>query len=281
MIKKAYHIHSTHSDGRLTIDEIVKVAIDQNIDELAICDHDTLLGSLEAYHKLNKFKTKLIPGIEISAKNWEKDIPHLNKNISLHILGYAFNLFDKNFNETIENIRTKNNAMCESIVKNLKEDGLNIDIKDIILPKNRHYYYKTDIAEQLCKISAADSINDAFYRYINNSKNVNYHTYSLSVINTVKEIKKANGIAIWAHPFDILDKTSKVRISIEEVEQILIYLIDYGIDGLEVYYEAYNQCQIRQLEKLCKKYKLKAYGGTDFHGRKEDKFVCSKWGGLK
>lgn len=276
-MKKAYHIHSTHSDGRMSIDEIIKLSLNENVEELAICDHDTLLGCHEAYKKLRNTSIKLIPGIEISAKNRSNDIPRLKSQISLHILGYNFDLFDKEFNQLITDIRNKNNAMCNEIVENFNSDNISFKLSDIKLPKTRHHYYKTDIAKHLVEIGLASDINDAFNRFINNDLNKKYHTYSFSIVDSIKQIHSANGLAIWAHPFELLDGVNKINIFIDEVELILKELIKFGVDGLEVYYESYNENQIKQLSRLCDKYSLYKFGGSDFHGKPNDKFVCIKW----
>lgn len=39
MIKRDYHIHSTYSDGKNKVEEIVKKAIELNLDEVGISDH--------------------------------------------------------------------------------------------------------------------------------------------------------------------------------------------------------------------------------------------------
>lgn len=276
-MSKAYHIHTNHSDGRLSVDEIIELAKKQNVTELAICDHDTLLGCHEAYVKLQNIDIKVVPGIEISAKNKTKDLSMLSEDISLHILGYDFDLKSGKFNKSISDIRDENNKMCRTIINNLRNDGINVKLEDVVLPKTRHHYYKTDIAKQLVKLNKANSVNEAFDLYINNDANKNLHTYSLGVIESIKKIKEANGLAIWAHPFELLKGVSKINVPIEEIEDILLELITFGIDGLEVYYESYSDTQMEQLKTLCHKYSLIIYGGTDFHGRKNDVFVCTKW----
>ncbi|WP_350609875.1 PHP domain-containing protein, partial [Pseudoalteromonas sp. 41-MNA-CIBAN-0057] len=42
MIKYDLHSHTTHSDGHLTIEELLARAVDKNIDVFAITDHDTV-----------------------------------------------------------------------------------------------------------------------------------------------------------------------------------------------------------------------------------------------
>lgn len=60
------------------MDEIITKARKLNIEELAITDHDTLLGSIKLLIKLEDSKISAISGIEISANNNNLDIEFLN-----------------------------------------------------------------------------------------------------------------------------------------------------------------------------------------------------------
>ena len=77
-MKGDFHIHTTYSDGSLTVDEILKEA-ESKLDYFAITDHDSVEGAKEAYLKVKDYNVKLILGVEIST--------YLN-NESIHILGY-------------------------------------------------------------------------------------------------------------------------------------------------------------------------------------------------
>ena len=47
-MKGDFHIHTTYSDGSLTVDEILKEA-ESKLDYFAITDHDSVEGAKEAY----------------------------------------------------------------------------------------------------------------------------------------------------------------------------------------------------------------------------------------
>ena len=67
------HCHSTASDGSLTPAELVKLAIEREVDLLSITDHDTL----NAYHHgLDSLPIKLVAGIELST-SWRKFDIHI------------------------------------------------------------------------------------------------------------------------------------------------------------------------------------------------------------
>ena len=63
------HIHSNHSsDSSLTVDDILKQAVKKGLDGIAICDHNTVQGSLHAIERAKELNIPLlvIPGVEVS-----------------------------------------------------------------------------------------------------------------------------------------------------------------------------------------------------------------------
>lgn len=62
------HIHSNHSDGKSSVKEIIKSALSKGLSGIAITDHDTVNGSLEASEIVREENLPLIVvrGVEIS-----------------------------------------------------------------------------------------------------------------------------------------------------------------------------------------------------------------------
>ncbi len=63
------HIHSNYSsDSNLAVDDILKQAVKAGLDGIAICDHNTVEGSLFAIKRVHELNLPLlvIPGIEVS-----------------------------------------------------------------------------------------------------------------------------------------------------------------------------------------------------------------------
>lgn len=66
------HIHSNYSsDSNLSVDDILKQAVRKGLDGIAICDHNTVEGSLWAIQRAKELNISLIviPGIEISTSD--------------------------------------------------------------------------------------------------------------------------------------------------------------------------------------------------------------------
>ena len=88
------HTHTNYSDGELSIDELIKLAIKKKIGVLGITDHDTLEG-VKRIDRTNSMIVdsgiKIINGIELTAK-----VPTgKNHNIKIKIYHYWIILQNK------------------------------------------------------------------------------------------------------------------------------------------------------------------------------------------
>lgn len=78
------HIHSNYSsDSNLSVDEILKQAVRKGLDGIAICDHNTVEGSLCAIQRSRELNLSLIviPGIEISTSDGHLIVIGIRENI--------------------------------------------------------------------------------------------------------------------------------------------------------------------------------------------------------
>ena len=78
------HIHSNYStDSNLAVDNILKQAVRKGLDGIAICDHNTVEGSLVAIQRAKELNLPLlvIPGIEISTSDGHLIVLGIRENI--------------------------------------------------------------------------------------------------------------------------------------------------------------------------------------------------------
>ena len=78
------HIHSNYSsDSNLAVDNILKQAVRKGLDGIAICDHNTVEGSLVAIQRAKELNLPMlvIPGIEISTSDGHLIILGIKENI--------------------------------------------------------------------------------------------------------------------------------------------------------------------------------------------------------
>lgn len=77
-LKGALHVHSTCSDGELTIEEVVRVYEGLGFDFIALTDHDYLIRS-NCYAAVDSLRTDMIifKGVEMTV--FEKGYVHVNR----------------------------------------------------------------------------------------------------------------------------------------------------------------------------------------------------------
>lgn len=103
------HVHSTESDGRLSIEEIQYNANKNSIDKIAITDHDILMPSNTQFCNAN-----IIKAVEFG-------ITYKNKEV--HILGYYVDRSNEKLQKISElaiNDRAKDLIFLKKILRKLE-----------------------------------------------------------------------------------------------------------------------------------------------------------------
>lgn len=248
------HTHSIYSDGQLEVDELIKLAIKNNVGILSITDHDTLLGNKnisEYYRKSNDIM--IINGIELSAK--------VDKG-RMHILGYDYDINNYELNNKMDELKVNSIYAIMACINQLRID-YNIvfsekEIKEIINRKGN--IGRPLVARLLVKYGYADSVEDAFQKYLNPAYNKTRKTNKgINYEECIRLIKEANGISVLAHPNQLL-------LNDTELENTLKKLISCGLDGIEVYHSGHSKEEVEKYLYLADKYNLLISGGSDFHG---------------
>lgn len=243
------HCHTKMSDGSVTIEELVILAKNKGITTISVTDHDTFAGSTRAKVFAKRHGVTVIPGIEISAFDYDR-------NQKVHVLCYHCSYPDRleGLCKKISDSRKKAASIMVQKVMHLYPVGA-----EILL---RHSHGSTNIFKQHIMHGLMDA------GYTNELYGTVYHklftpriglAYSKieypDIHQVLSEVKQAGGIAVIAHPGQLKD--------ISLLEQ----LADRKeIDGIEVWHPSNEESLIAQLMILAETHHLLMTGGTDFHG---------------
>lgn len=239
------HIHTTHSDGSMTVREVLDLAKYKGLDCIAITDHDVVSGVEDAITYGKEIGVNVISGIELSAFSIT----------SVHILGYCLDINNAKLKETMEDLLIKRRLRKDKIIKTLER--FNIHINEENLPTEN--IGRSHIARELRDGGYVTSIQEAFDKYLGENRLAFVPSSRLTPIDAVKLIRECDGYSVIAHPLQLF-KLGKLELLIEA-------LIPYGLDGMEVHYPNYTDSEKNALLCLADRYNLIVTGGSDFHGQ--------------
>ncbi len=251
------HVHSTASDGTLTPTEILALAVRLGLKAVAITDHDTLAGSIEARAGGIPSSLDFITGIEISAAAPEG---YAVKG-SVHVLGYGIDPCHGGLNKLIETLTAARNNRNPKIIERLNELGIDVAMDEVNRLVGGGSAGRPHIARLMVDKNMAGSIDDAFNRFLGKGQAAYVDKYRAPMDETIAAINQAGGIAVLAHPHlnRIDDPTT--------FESFLLTLIDMGLSGVEAIYPGQPMKDATLYSRLARKYDLLITGGTDFHGQ--------------
>jgi predicted metal-dependent phosphoesterase TrpH len=253
-LKPAYvdlHIHSTASDGTLSPKEIIKTADKVGLRAIAIADHDTIEGSVEALEHQDSSSVEIVPAIEISA-SFDYG--------AMHILGYLIHLEDVSFRQTVRVVQEARANRNLQIVKRLQDLGFDISYDEISEASGGGQVGRPHFAQVLVQKGVVQSIDEAFIKFLRKGRPAYVERYQLLPAEAMQTILRAGGVPVLAHPFTLNAKTEG------DLDRIVAGLKQAGLKGLEAYYPAHGPVRTAQYERLAHRHGLLVTGGSDFHG---------------
>ena len=257
--------HTVASDGELTPEGLVDLAIEKKLSAIAITDHDSI-GSVKKAIEYSKGKNiEIVPGVELSC-----DDPLFNYD-KIDVLGLLIDPDNKKLNNLLEHIKNKREENKKLIIEKLKYLGYEIEYEDV-KKTVKGTFGRPHIAKYLLKKYPDEfaSVRDVFDKLIGHGKKAYFDTKGrVSIKDGIRTIKKAGGVAILAHP-GVYPKEDSIK--------IIDYFIGNGGDGIETYYPYHIICPELKLDKkgnekmiefyrnIARAKKLLESGGNDHHG---------------
>lgn len=253
------HMHSKYSDGKLSPQEIVEYATENNIEVISITDHNTL----DAYfQEVSLSNIKLVPGVEID----------INYSPEIQVLCYNFDERNSDLLNVLKYIQIKRMQAKVKLVRSL----LKMQIID-----------KSDLTE-VCKLNDFDHIcryletkiegktkSEIKSEYFSKGKVLYQEIPSLELDDCIKLVHNAGGIVVLAHP-------GRIHIASDKIDSLFEELLIRGVDGIECYHPDNNETLSQSIIAFSKEHKCLITGGSDLHSidtdfRVSDDSVTKIW----
>lgn len=255
------HCHSTASDGTLPPKDVVRLAKQRELSALALTDHDTIGGVVEAAEEARKIGLDFLPGIEISA-----EFPHPG---TMHILGYGVDPRSKTLSDLTRQLLEGRDTRNPRIIKRLQELGTSITMEEVEQEARKGapvdsskplVVGRPHIAAILMRKGYVSTIKQAFDKYLAPGGLAYFDKERLSPKQALEMIRGSHGIPVLAHPVQLRTENDA------QLDRIIKDLLDLGLMGLEVIHSDHDTALIEKYSALADRYKLLKTGGSDFHG---------------
>lgn len=250
MIKINLHAHTTFSDGKDSIESLLSKF--KSLDYFSITDHDNVQSSIfmtERYKRHN-----YINGVELTSY-CDSHISSFDYHYSMHVLAYDFDV------DLMNNYLLNWDERRKQAVRNYLYETNNLN-GQISYSESR-----TQLAKQMVTKNLAKD-------FISGIRKINQDTKGAVCIPTVKEVIDAihasGGIAVWAHPFILLEHSNHVRLNSDKVQKTIKELMKLNLDGIESDYALFTEEQRKFLNDIAIEHHLYITTGTDYHGNNGD-----------
>ena len=247
------HMHTNISDGTDSPEEILGEVRNAGIDLFSVTDHDAIKGCDMIRRILTDGDPAFLNGIEFSCRD---------EHGKYHILGYGYDpeasairaIVDEGHAKRIEKLGLR----LQILKDNFNLNFLPEDISGLFKNPNPG---KPHIANLMVKYGFAESIGDAFTRYLNQLSVPGVYIRPEHAIDT---ILRSGGIPVLAHP--CYGSGDELIIG-DEMDERLRRLIGFGLQGVEAFYSGFTPKLQAETLDFAEKYGLYVTAGSDYHGK--------------
>ncbi len=238
------HLHTIHSDGVYTPAEVVELARRSGLAGIAITDHDTLDG-IEPARAAAGTAIEIVSGVEISTEH---------DGGELHLLGYFVNAEDPELTAALKRLRLRRSERFREMVERLRGCGVFLDEGQVRARAATGAVGRRHLAMMMIDAGRVGSVREAFLRYLGDKGRVAVPKATLAVQDAIALVRRAGGVASWAHP------------NYDGIRESLIELKAWGLGALEVEFPSCRPSRARQLRVLAGELGMAVTGGSDCHG---------------
>ena len=252
MIKYDLHSHTKYSDGSLSAQALIELAIERGITHLAITDHDTVQAHLQLTENNNSYaseKINIIKGIELSSQ-WN--------NMGVHIVGLNIDIHSTAITTAVKHQTQLRIERVKTIAKKLLQRGFPDITQGAMILAGDGQVGRPHIAQHMVDEGLVSSVGQAFNKYLGAGKVGDISSVWPDLECVVEWINAAGGVAVLAHP-------SRYKMTRTKCRRLMADFSDAGGQAIEVC--AGNQVPgvAEEMAAVCDEFGFHASVGSDFH----------------
>ena len=255
------HSHSTHSDGKETVQQIFQYAAEAGLDALALTDHDTTAGWDEARIEAAKHGITFVPGIELTTES--------PNGVSVHLLAYLPAADNQRLVSTMNQLKVDRWERALKFITNLQREFAKLTVEQVVgdLDPFKVAIGKPHLADALIQLEYYSErapqfgVGGPLHRdsahYVENA--------GIPTIEAIEMVKAAGGVAILAHPLS-RKHDNEPFVATQTLRSHFLELVDAGLAGFEVDHVEVFESERTWLVELATEKDLIMTGSSDYHG---------------
>jgi predicted metal-dependent phosphoesterase TrpH len=252
------HTHTDRSDGSTDAADLVRLAVQEGIEALAIADHDTLAGYDAALPIAAEIGLELVCSVELSTRPNEERSSG-KRQPSVHLLGYwLLSPPSSEFRCWLQSQQESRRRRNLELVAKLEHLGVPVSLNEAEI-YGRNQVGRPHFARVLCDKGYVSNIQEAFDLYLADEAKASVERDEPTLEAGIQRITESGGIASLAHPVRLPQRGP-------ELARLLERLMEVGLQGIEVYHSEHSSADTAEYSQLASRFELIPTGGTDFHG---------------
>jgi len=246
------HCHSIVSDGLLSPTALVARAQANDVDLLALTDHDEIGGLDEAMAAAKDAGMRFVTGVEISV-SWGDDQ-------TVHIVGLNFDHRLPELVAGLARVRGGRDARAGRMAVELAKVGIDGAYEGALkYAGNPALISRSHFARYIVERGFAPDVKTVFDHWLAKGK-PGYVSHPWAELHeALGWIKAAGGIAVIAHP-------CRYRLTPTERRELYVAFKELGGQGIEVVSGSHNEAEQREIASVAREFGFLASRASDFHG---------------
>lgn len=239
------HVHTTASDGLWSPAQVVHEALARGLRYLAITDHETTRGAVEAVALARGTPLEVIPGVEISVGGAEEE---------LDLLGYFVDPTHPDLLRLLEGMQAERVGRIQAMAERLARLGMPVPWERVLELAQGNVLGRPHLARAMVEQGYVADEAEAFRRWLGRGRPAYIPRRPVDPREVLEIIRAAGGVAALAHP------------GRSGLPRDLEGLWRAGLVGLEVFHPDHSPADVARLMAIARIYGLVPTGGSDFHG---------------
>lgn len=244
------HVHTDHSDGRLSPSAVVREAAARSLSAVAITDHDVLTALPEASQAAGEAGIELVPGIEMTAGD--------TGSRAVHVLGLFVDAENEALRLALQRAQRLMAAHVDAVLAAIRAVGGKLELDHLERYRTRYAGGAALVLGMTEHGVLRDAPPGTGFRLL---KMAAHEPRAYAVNEAVDLIHGAGGVAVLAHPAKL--KRGAPLLSAKDLQPY----VELGFDAVEAWQWIPNGWGSQHYQRVAADLGLLVSGGSDDHGK--------------